>query len=176
MFSQPKKTQDGRYYVKPSDPKLVQLNGVTIVSISQDTVTLSLGDAAQEIVAGVDTGNLDAAKVNCESWFQRVVQDKTIEAAYVKSFTDGVMNVTKPSFHKVYRGKDLVDEQPVEGTVCDVVLEFSGISFTKKAFSPVWKLIQTRLKTLPKKKYHEDYLFQDEEDQVAEESDEDLFQ
>ena len=57
--------------------------------------------------------------------------------------------------------------------VCDVMLEFTGISFTKKTFSPVWRIIQSRLKVAPKKKYHEEYLFQDE---PVELSDEDLFE
>jgi hypothetical protein len=53
------------------------------------------------------------------------------------------------------------------------MLEFTGISFTKKTFSPVWRIIQSRLKAVPKKKYHEEYLFQDE---PVELSDEDLFE
>lgn len=174
MFSQPKKTQDGRYYVKPVEPKLVQLNSVKIVSVSQDTITLALGDEAQQAISAIDASNLEAAKVNSESWFSRVVQDKTLEAAYGKSFTDGVMNVTKPVIYRVYRGKEITDDQPVEGDVCDVVVEFGGISFTKKTFGPVWKILQTRLKVLPKKKYHEEYLFQD--DEVVEASDDDLFE
>ena len=174
MFSQPKKTQDGRYYVKPVEPKLVQLNGVKIVSISQDNVTLSLNQGAQDIISAIDASNIEAAKVNCESWFLRTIQEKTIEAAYVKSFTDSVMNISKPALHRVYRGKELVEDQPVDGDVCDVVIDFSGISFSKKTFTPVWKIIQTRLKVPPKKKYHEEYLFQDEE--LAEGSDEDLFE
>jgi hypothetical protein len=175
MFNTPKKTQDGRYYVKPSEPKLVQLNGVKIVSVSQDNVTLSLSEEAQKVISDIDVSNIDAAKANCESWFSRIVQDKTLEAAYVKSFTDGTMNVSKPTFHRVYRGKELVEEQPVEGDVCDVVIDFTGITFSKKTFGPVWKIIQTRLKVPPKKKYHEEYLFQDE-DPVEEGSDEDLFE
>ena len=172
MFSVPKKTQDGRYYVKPNEKKVVQLNNVTLVSLSQDNVTLSLGESSQGIVAEVDATIISSAKQNCESWFSRVVSDKTIEAAYQKSFSDGTMNVTKPVYHKVYRLRELVEEDSLlEGTVCDVVLELSGVSFTKKTFSPVWKIVQTRFKAEPKKKYHEDYLFQDEE----EVSDDDLF-
>jgi hypothetical protein len=175
MFSQPKKTQDGRYYVKPTDPKLIQLNGVKIVSVSQDTVTLSLDENAQNVISAIDVSNLEAAKANCESWFSRVVQEKTLEAAYMKSYTDGVMNVSKPTFHRVYRGKELTDDQPVDGDVCDVVIDFTGITFSKKTFGPVWKILQTRLKVPPKKKYHEEYLFQDDTDPV-EASDEDLFE
>ena len=180
MFSLPKKTQDGRYYVKPLEQKTVQLNNVSVVSSSQDGVTLSLSEASQGLVSDVDALILNSAKENCESWFSRVVAEKTLEAAYSKSFSDGgVMNVTKPTYHRVYRSKELVsDGELVEGVVCDVVLELSGVSFTKKTFNPIWKLVQTRLKVVivPKKKYHEDYLFQDEEHVAVEEvSDDDLF-
>jgi hypothetical protein len=172
MFSQPKKTQDGRYYVKVNEKKLVQLNNVKLVSNSQDSVTLSLNDNAQGTISAIDTCNLEAAKVNQESWFNRQVADKTLEAAYMKSFSDGTMNVTKPVYHKTYRGRDLTEDIPLDSDVCDVVLEFTGISFTKKTFSPVWNIVQTRLKMAPKKKYHEEYLFQDPEEL----SEEDLFE
>jgi hypothetical protein len=33
MFSVPKKTADGRYYVKCTEKKLVQLNGVKLASV-----------------------------------------------------------------------------------------------------------------------------------------------
>jgi hypothetical protein len=172
MFGVPKKTQDGRYYVKPNDKKLVQLNGVKIVSVSQDSATLALDDAAQKAVSDVDALVLSCAKENCELWFSRVVADKTLEAAYTRSFSSGTMNVTKPAYHKVYRVREVVSEEElVEGAVCDAVLELSGISFTKKTYSPVWKIVQTRLKEPPKKKYHEEYLFQDDEHV----SDDDLF-
>jgi hypothetical protein len=172
MFGVPKKTQDGRYYVKPNEKKFVQLNGVSVVSLSQDSITLSVGEAPS--VTDVDALVLASARENSELWFSRVVADKTLEAAYKKSFSKGVMNVTKPAYHKVYKNRDLVGEESIaEGTVCDVVIELCGVSFTKKTFSPVWKIVQTRLKEPPKKKYHEEYLFQDDEQLEA--SDDDLF-
>jgi len=174
MFGVPKKTQDGRYYVKPNEKKLVQLNGVKVVSVSQDSMTLALDESAQKTVSDVDALVLSSAKENCELWFSRVVAEKTLETAYTKSFSDGTMNVTKPEYHKVYRVREAVCEAELaEGTACDVVLELSGISFTKKTYSPVWKIVQTRLKEPPKKKYHEEYLFQD--DEPVEVSDDDLF-
>ena len=172
MFSAPRKTQDGRYYVKPIEKKFVQVNAVTLVSVSQDSMTLSVGDALG--VIDVDALILNAAKENCESWFSRVVAAKTLEAAYTKSFSDGVMNVSKPAYHKVYRAKEVVgDDAVAQWSLCDVVLDLSGISFTKKTFSPVWRVVQTRLKEPPKKKYHEEYLFQD--DDPVEVSDDELF-
>ena len=173
MFSIPKKATDGLYYVKALEQKVVQLNNVKLISVSQDSVTFSMGEESQDIVRAIDAKNIEEAKANCESWFSRVVANKTLEAAYVKSFSDGVMNVNKPGYYKVYRERELVEEPQPEGTVCDVMLEFNGISFTKKTFSPVWRIVQSRLKVAPKKKYHEEYLFQD--DEPAEISDDDLF-
>jgi hypothetical protein len=143
--------------------------------VSQDSMTLSLDEENQKSVSEVDTLVLSSAKENCELWFSRVVADKTLETAYTKSFSNGTMNVTKPSYHKVYRLREVVSDADLsEGNVCDVVIELSGISFTKKTYSPVWKIVQTRLKELPKKKYHDEYLFQDDEP-VEEASDDDLF-
>ena len=174
MFGVPKKTQDGRYYVKPTDKKIVQVNGVKVVSITQDSMTLALDEASQKTVAEVDALVLACAKQNCVEWFSRVVADKTLETAYTKSFSDGTMNGTKPAYHKVYRLRDPVgEEELVEESMCDVVLELSGVSFTKKTYSPVWKIVQSRLKEPPKKKYHDEYLFQD--DEPVEVSDDDLF-
>jgi hypothetical protein len=177
MFTIPKKTQDGRYYVKPVEKKIVQLNGVKIISFQDSTLTLSINESSQKIVSEVDSYILASAKENSELWFQRVVAEKTLEAAYSKSFTDtGVINVTKPGYHKVYKSREIVgDENLVEGTTCDVVLELSGVSFTKKTFGPVWKIIQTRLKDEPKKKYHEEYLFQDTTPTEEVSEDDDLF-
>lgn len=161
MFTAPRKTQDGRYYVKPNDLIIIQLNGVKLFSKYPDspTLTIEVGDCAK--INEIDAQVLEQAKLNSEAWFQRVVAEKTLEAAYTKSTTDGVLNVSKVKQARVFRDKEETDgSELVEGTVCDVVLEFSGVSFTKTKFSPVWKLVQVRTKSPPKKKYA-DYLFAD---------------
>ena len=165
-FTQPKKTPDGRYYVRPTEQIIVQLNGVKLATnyTESESVTLVLDDSHQAKISAIDSSNLDAAKANCEAWFQRQVADKTLDAAYTKSFSGGTMNVSKPVYSKVYRDKEVITgEDLTEGVQCDVVLEFSGVWFTKKAFAPSWKIVQTRVKSPPKKKYHEEYLFQDED-------------
>lgn len=174
-FSEPKKTNDGRYYVKALEPRLVQLNRVNLLSKYSDgeSLTIGLSENHQEKISAIDNENIAASKQNTEAWFQRVVAEKTLEAAYTKSFSDGVMNVSKAKQAKVFTDKKPVDGSELsESTVGDVVLEFSGITFTKTKFAPVWKLIQTRTVTPPKKKYDE-YLFQDEE-VVQESSDEEF--
>jgi Family of unknown function (DUF5871) len=168
-FTQPKKTSDGRYYVKPLERVLVQLNNVTFVTeyTESENLTIQIDETAQAIIGAIDVQNLQAAKTHCEVWFKRVVADKTIEAAYTKSFTDGTMNVTKPVYSKVYCNKEVITGENISGG--DVVLEFSGMWFAKKTFGPVWKIIQTRVKAPPKKKFHDDYLFQEDDETVSDE-------
>ena len=126
MFSVPKKTTDGRYYVKALEKKLVQLNGVTLASALGAEATFALDAASQAKVAEIDALVLGEAKTNCEAWFQRQVADKTLEAAYVKP--SEMMNVSSVSSAKVYCNREAVDPSTVaEGAVCDIVLEFSGV-------------------------------------------------
>ena len=92
--------------------------------------------------------------------------DKTLETAYVKPAD--TINVSSVSGAKVYQNKEAIDPVGVtEGSVCDIVLEFSGVWFAKKTFGPTWKLVQTRVRPPPKRKVYEDYLFQDDEEQAA---------
>ncbi len=76
MFSVPKKTVDGRYYVKCTEKKLVQLNGVKLASVLTDptSVTFSLDQVSWGKVSEMNDVILQAAKDNCESWFQRKVR------------------------------------------------------------------------------------------------------
>jgi hypothetical protein len=170
MFSIPKKTTDGRYYVKALEKKLVQLNGVTLSSALGAETTFVLDAASWAKVSEMDTVIVDAAKENREAWFQRQVADKTLEAAYVRPTE--TINVTAVAGAKVYSAKEAIDPATVpEGSVCDIVLEFSGVWFAKKTFGPTWKLVQTRIRPQPKKKVYDEYLFQD--DEVVASSDED---
>jgi hypothetical protein len=128
MFSAPKKTSDGRYYVKATEKKLIQLNGVTLSSSIQgdSAVTFQLDPVSFGKVSEMDDVIITSAKENSELWFQRKVADKTIEAAYVRPAD--TMNVSSVPGSKVYRNKEAVDPASVtEGSVCDIVLEFSGV-------------------------------------------------
>jgi hypothetical protein len=106
MFSVPKKTADGRYYVKCTEKKLVQLNGVKLASVLTDptSVTFSLDQTSWGKVSEMNDVILQAAKDNCESWFQRKVADKTLETAYVKPAD--TINVSSVSGAKVRGSPD----------------------------------------------------------------------
>ena len=64
-FNEPKKTPDGRYYVKVTgDGTFVQLNNVNLLSpfAEGDSVTLSLNEKSLEELRKYDTGVLQAAR------------------------------------------------------------------------------------------------------------------
>ena len=178
MFSAPKKTADGRYYAKTSETTMMQVNNVRISGkfSESDTVTLEISDVSK--IAAIDAQVVQAAKENSESWFGKVLADKTLEAAYTGSVVNNVMNVDKAT-HKgesVCRtfaaDKTFADPETIEdGVVCDAYLEFAGVYFLKKSYSPIWKLVQLKIRASPKKKYTDECLFQDDD---IEESDDEL--
>ena len=89
-------------------------------------MTFSLDQVSWDKVSEMNDVILQAAKDNCESWFQRKVADKTLETAYVKPAD--TINVSSVSGARVYQNKEAIDPSVVpEGSVCDIVLEFSGV-------------------------------------------------
>ena len=184
-YSAPTQLPDGRYYSKVlnDDDKrvIIQLNNSTLVSnFDEDEVTISLNEAGQSKINDFDNQNVAAAKENSETWFGKVLTDKTLEAAYIKSLANDCMIVTKlKNKNKVLTNIYTHDKQAAdselltESTVCDVVLEFSGIWFRNKSYGSVWRVVQVRMKPPPRKPKVQEYLFQDD-DQVSS-SDEDLF-
>ena len=53
-------------------------------------------------------------------------------------------------------------EQLEENTVCDVILEYTGVAFAKKNFQVDWRVAQIRVHPPPKQVYPEQYMFQDD--------------
>jgi hypothetical protein len=52
-----------------------------------------------------------------------------------------------------------------QGKKCNVILEFAGIWFAKKAFGPAWNVIQVKVFDEPNLEvYPEEYAFQDDEE------------
>jgi hypothetical protein len=182
IYGKPKKLPDGRYYLKVSnddDSRIMhQMNRVKLLTKfdDSDTLTLELPESAIAIVETIDNGVLAAAKENCMEWFGKELKEKTLDSGYVHGVRDGVMLVSKAMMKgtvvtKVYASdKTQMDTSLLESdTVCDVILEFSGVSFTKKTFSPIWRIAQARMIAPKKKVYPDEYLFQDSEDQAPEE-------
>ena len=66
-------------------------------------------------------------------------------------------------------------EPVLAGTVCDVLLECTGVWFLKKTYGPVWRITQVRLKSPPKKPKMLQYMFQDDDVVDDEEEEEEYF-
>ena len=185
QYSKPSQLPDGRYYSKVTnsdgDRVIVQLNNVKLLTnFDEDDVTIGLSEQNVAKITDFDTQNLQAAKENSVDWFTKNLPEKTLETAYTRSVSSDCMNVSKLKskskvLTRIYsHDKQLVDSNVLEeNTVCDVVLEFSGIWFMKKTFGSVWRIVQVRMKPPPKKPKEPVYLFQDEES--SESSEEDLF-
>jgi len=183
-FSEPKKIPDGRYFVNvtgdsSSGRVLKQLNNVTLNTpfAEGDTVTISLPSAAVSQIKEVDLEILRGAEINSTTWFQKELKSQTLDAAFTKSLSDTCMNISKMKNQdvKAYSSnKEIVDPTTfMSDTVCDVVIELVGIWFMKKTFGTGWRLVQMREKFLPKPKWNEQYLFQDEEQQQEGDEEED---
>jgi hypothetical protein len=189
QYSKPSQLPDGRYYSKITNEDqsrvLVQLNNVKLLTkfeSEDDDVTLSLSDVVSEKIQSYDDKTLQAARENSTDWFGKDLPEKTLETAFTRSLTSGCMNVSKLKskskfLTRIYsHDKQLTDSNVLEeNTVCDVVLELSGVWFMKKTFGLVWRIVQVRMKPPTKKPKDPVYLFQDEEEDKSSSSDEDLF-
>ena len=178
MFTQPKQGADGRYNARVVEPKFVQVNGVTIEGkfTDSDTVTLDFADADK--ISAVDQMVVDAAKDNSETWFGKKVPDKTLEAGYTGSLKSNKMFVDKIREVRAFNSDRTIlalEDIPADIT-CDVIIEFVGVSFFKKTYSPVWKIVQVKLRPEPnrRQKYTDECMFEDPEPEIEDEPDEDF--
>ena len=180
VFGEVKKLQDGRYFAKVTgeDGKrhAMQFNNVTIKSKFSESKNVILDvSPCLDIFENYKNQIVEAATSNSESWFQKVLNQKTIEAAFENPVSqDGEITVSKvsqnvPVFDHTRNTVDPDDLQ--EDTTCNVILEFSGLVFMKKSFSAVWRIAQVRLRNPPKQKPYAEYMFDDEEEEEPEEDD-----
>jgi hypothetical protein len=173
MFNKLKQGADGRYYARVTEQMYVQVNGVKLLSSFKDADAVTLEFSDSEKIKLVDQDIINAAKENSTEWFGKVVSDKTLEAGYTGSITNSVMIADKAvqNGECAVRGfkpdRTILDVTDIEeGSECDVVLEFAGINFFKKNYSPQWKIVQVKLKHAeePKRnKYTDECLFEPEE-------------
>jgi hypothetical protein len=121
-------------------------------------------------ISTIDTANLDAALENCESWFGKKVSEGVIKGAYKSSLDTDVLTCDRLDVTRVFNSQqELVDFEAVQPEkTCDVILEFAGIWFAKKAFGPTWNVVQVRVHDDPEPildTYPDEYAFVDEDDQ-----------
>lgn len=177
LFGVPSKLQDGRYFLKitADDGTRVihQVNGVTLT----DGTTLKIPNPT--LFSEIDETILTQAKTSKVEWFGKEISDETVTAAYQKSVNpEGELSASLVTIKgQVVTTAYDAQKNPVElssiqaTTPVDVFVELVGLVFTKRAFEPVWKLVQVRVKGPPKTRFPREYMFADEE---PEEEDMDL--
>ena len=183
----PVQLADGRYFVKVTgdDDKrvFVQLNNTKLLSdLSDDEVTLQVDEKYHGQITDIDASTVEAAKLNSAAWFGKELPARTLDAAAAKSLVDSNMDVGKITnkdqvvLVKVYdHTKTEISDSVLSGTVCDILLECTGVWFLKKTYGPVWRIIQVRLKAPPKKPKVSQYMFQDSVSDEDEDEEEEYF-
>ena len=168
IYNTPAKGEDGLYFVKVlNDDKrkcLVQLDNVKISDVSSEVV---MDVVNGEKIENFDAQNLDAAQENCETWFGKKLSEGVVRGAYTSSLKDGQMTADRLDITKVFNAqKELIDFDGVQsGKTCDVILEFAGLWFAKKAFGSTWNVVQVRVHDDPIiETYPDQYAFVDDED------------
>lgn len=162
------KGEDGLYHTRAlTDEKkryFVQLNGVTVTDVDQETGEVSLeiiGEDNQAKIESVHVMNIQSAMENSATWFGKELPEKTIASAYTRGEN---LSVDRISATRVFsHTKEVVDFDTITpGTVCTVLVEFPGLWFAKKAFGPSWNLVQVKI--------HEEEKIPEPEPEVEEET------
>lgn len=173
IYNAPTKGEDGLYFVKTlNDDKrkcLVQLNKVKLTDVSGEIVMDLGSDANTQKINTIDAANLEAAIENCESWFGKKVSDSVIKGAYTSNLDNTAMTCDRIEATKVFNMQQEATEFEVlqPDKTCDVILEFAGIWFAKKAFGPTWNVVQVRVHDDPEPildTYPDGYAFVEDEE------------
>ena len=175
IYNAPSKGDDGLYFVKTlNDDKrkcLVQLNKVKISECSPTgelVMDFAPGGVASGKIEDINTRILEAALENCESWFGKKLSESVIKGAYTPGLKDDQVTGERLDVTKVFNAQqELIDFENIQtDKTCDVILEFAGLWFAKKAFGPTWNIVQVRVHDDPiLDTYPEEYAFVDEDDQ-----------
>jgi hypothetical protein len=172
IYNAPAKGDDGLYFVKAlNDDKrkcFVQLNKVKIADVSGEVVMDVVSEGNTKKIEDIDARNLTSAHENCESWFGKQLSEGVIKGAYTPSLKDGQVTCDRLDVTKVFNAQqEVIDFEGVQPEkTCDVILEFAGLWFAKKAFGSSWNVVQIRVHDDPViDTYPEEYAFVDEDDQ-----------
>jgi hypothetical protein len=145
------KGEDGLYHTKASndDKKrcFIQLNGVTVSDIDQETGEVSFdvtGEVNQAKIENVHATNIQSALENSKTWFGKELSEKTITSAYTKGENVSTDRIAATRIFD--HNKESVEFTSVTaGVTCTALIEFSGLWFAKKAFGPSWNLVQMKI-------------------------------
>ena len=156
IYDKISKGDDGIYHVRAfsNDRKrnFYQLNNVLVTEASPD-FTIALPEGC-DVLKSIHEDNVQAAVENSEGWFGRALSGATLKSAYVQdtgSSTPSSLTCERLPNTKVFNAsKEVVEFDTVKtGDKCDIVVEFSGLWFAKKAYGPDWNIIQVKLQPEP---------------------------
>tara|TARA_B110000503_G_scaffold141066_1_gene233558 strand:- start:2940 stop:3461 length:522 start_codon:yes stop_codon:yes gene_type:complete len=172
LYSPPTKGDDGFYFVKAlNDNKrkcMVQLNNVKVSEITGEVVFDLVSDANADKLKAVDAENIVAANENTSLWFGKALSEKVVAGAYTPTISNDQITGDRIDATKVFNSaQETLDFDTVQlGKTCDVILEFSGLWFAKKAFGSSWNIVQVRVHDDPIiDTYPDEYAFVDDDDQ-----------
>ena len=173
IYNTPTKDEDGLYFVKVlNDSKrkvLVQLNKVKISEVSEEIIFDLVSEVNTKKIDSIDTQNLEAAQVNCTEWFGKKLSENVVRNAYTSSLANGQITGYNIGITKIFNAQNEIieDKDFIQcGKNCNVILEFSGLWFAKKAFGSTWNIVQVKVLDDPVfDTYPEGYAFVDEEEE-----------
>ena len=151
FYSKPLKDESGTYVVKAyTDEKkkcFVQVSGN--ITHEDGEVSFLLNDTSK--IQNIDDENLKSAKINSEEWFGKKVNDATLDRVYTKSLVDTQVTSDVIKATKIFNSEKKVIklEEVVSGSECTGLLEFAGLWFVKKAFGPIWNVVQVKVHPVP---------------------------
>ena len=176
IYGTPNKGDDGLYFVKAlSDEKkkhFVQLNRVNKVTVSGDSneVTIDMvSEKNTQRIEDIDELNIKSAVENASSWFGKELTEDVIRSAYTSGMVNGQLTCDRIPQTRVFNvNQEVIDISNIKPTgMCTAIVEFAGLWFAKKAFGPVWNLVQVKVFDDPviEDLYPEEYVIADEDDQ-----------
>jgi hypothetical protein len=172
IYNAPAKGEDGLYFVKAlNDNKrkcLIQLNNVKVADVSGEVVFELDSEVNLKKIEDTDAANLMAANENCETWFGKKLSENVVKGAYTSSVADGQITGDRIEATKIFNAQqEVVDFETLQpGKTCNVILEFAGLWFAKKAFGSAWNVVQVKLHPDPiLDVYPDQYAFVDEDEE-----------
>ena len=140
---------------------------VKVTDVSGEIVIDIVSEANTKKVEGVDAQNLEAALENSETWFGKKLTEGVVKGAYTSNLGGGMMTCDRLDVTKVYSAQqELIDFETLQPGKCNVILEFAGLWFAKKAFGPTWNVVQVKVHPDPiLDVYPDQYAFVDEDEE-----------
>ena len=185
FYGIPAKLPDGRYFLKVTQDNgercLHQVNNVKLAVTEGNQVTVTIAKDVT-LFSDIDEQIVAQAKDSKVLWFGTEISDETVTTAYQKSVTPEselsasfvtIKGEIVTTFYDTQKARVDMTQFGSSASV-DILVELAGLVFTKRAFEPVWKVVQGRVKAPQKPKFPREYLFTDDPAAEEEEPEVDL--